>query len=93
MSGVSYHRPGEMPPMPEVESSSPNSYRFPYRYVIYTFLTILFLVLILWLAYAVVTRPDREFIIGKFLLDVPPYVWGQLGLTLAFGLPCLGAAW
>ena len=92
MSGVGYHPPGEMATV-ETETMPVSRSSYSYRYLVYTLLIILLLVFLVWLTYAVVTRPDDQFIVGQFLLAVPPYAWAQLGLASAVILPIIGGGW
>lgn len=46
-----------------------------------------------YLLYATVTRDDSEFIVGRLLLSISPYVWGSLGIAIAFSFSVIGAGW
>lgn len=63
------------------------------RQILYLVLAVILLLLLGWLVCEVVRRPDNDFIIGKFLLRVSPYMWGFIGVSIAFSFSVAGAAW
>lgn len=76
--------------------SETNPYKgssYSYTSIVGWIVSILFVIFVIWLLYAIVTRPDTEFIVGRFLMDVSPYTWAVLGLSTAFSLSVVGAGW
>lgn len=63
------------------------------RYFLVLFLVVLLAAFFAWLIVETVSRPDDKFIVGQFLLDVSPYTWASLGVTIGFSLSIIGAAW
>lgn len=63
------------------------------KHTLHLILVLVVLALFLWFFYEVVSRPDNEFVIGQFLLNVSPLVWGSLGLAIAFTFSIVGAGW
>lgn len=63
------------------------------RQILYLTLAVILLLLLGWLVCETVRRPDNDFIIGKFLLRVSPYMWGFIGVSIAFSFSVAGAAW
>lgn len=64
-----------------------------WKAIIYSLIAIVLALFLVWLVYETVRRPDKDFIIGKFLLKVSPYMWGFVGTAIAFSCSVAGAAW
>jgi V-type H+-transporting ATPase proteolipid subunit len=60
-------------------------------------LILLLLILLLFVGYlgyrTVIEPDDTQWIVGKWLLDTSPFIFAVLGISSAFGLSVLGAAW
>lgn len=61
--------------------------------VLWILLVLLVLLLMAWLVYAVVGRPDDEFLLERILIGVPPHIWAASGMAIAFALSIIGAGW
>lgn len=77
----------------ESETNPQKGLGYSYTSIMGWIISILFVIFVIWLLYAIVTRPDTEFIVGRFLMDVSPYTWAVLGLSTAFSLSVVGAGW
>ncbi|PJF18056.1 V-type proton ATPase proteolipid subunit [Paramicrosporidium saccamoebae] len=91
MSGVGYRPPAEMV-APESEAPSPQSY-YSWYSLYYWILGILIIALVVYITVDTLTRPDTQFIVGRFILGISPYIWGSLGLAISLSLSALGAGW
>lgn len=70
-----------------------NSTKVNWKTAIYSLIAIVLALFLVWLVYETVRRPDKDFIIGKFLIQVSPYIWGFVGIAIAFSCSVAGAAW
>jgi hypothetical protein len=91
MSGVGYRPPADMVAS-ESEPSGSSSY-YSWWYLLYALIGIVLFLAIIYVAVATVTRPDSEFIVGRFIMAISPYTWSSLGLAIAFSMSILGAGW
>lgn len=64
-----------------------------WRPMLWSFLVLLGALLVGWLFYETVSRPDDKFILERILMDMPPHIWASLGMAIAFALSIVGAGW
>lgn len=91
MSGVGYRPPAEMV-APESETAAPQSY-YSWYSLYYWILGILLIALVVYILVETLARPDTQFILGRLILSISPYIWGSLGLAICISLSTLGAGW
>lgn len=79
---------------PSTEIRDDKSYGSYWTPFIYYVILVAILSFAVWVTFATLTRPDTEFIVGKWLTeDISPYTMGALGIAFALGFSVLGAAW